>query len=670
MFNTLELVEEVWYTINGIKQIAYGYEYTADGQISEFRDYINDTVTVYTYLPSGRLASVVTYDFDYYGAQESLVNEVYYYNAQGQMSSTVRKLGSEMLYAEMQSTYLYNEDGSLSGSEMDIGNYTVDTDYTYDNYGRLTRRSNDYYLISNSSTGFYNEIAIEYAEKLYSTETCTKSEISKYTSNIGEEFSEYSYEYDESGNITKVTILKYSKNSYTNEISVHDSIEIEYVYDNLGQLIREDNGQTGYTYIYEYDKAGNITERCEYSYTTGSLSGLTPISTISYLYENSNWGDRLTSYNGSEITYDIIGNPLEYYNGYTFSWSCKLLTGAVILSDVYSFTYDDNGMRTSKTKDGVKTTYYLSGTTIVGEETNGNLTLYIYDDMGAPIGFRYHGSSYASGVWDTYWYEKNLHGDIVGIYNAGGTLLISYAYNAYGRATTSYHNGGAATTATKNPFKYRGYYYDQDLGLYYLQTRYYDPYVGRFISPDDVSYLGANGDLLSYNLYAYCSNNPVMYVDPTGEWKWLKNLAGSVADGYRKWKKESFIYNVILSNSKVELGFGIGMGGAIEIGSLELAAISRMDIVGFEMSGFDPQIGHFGKSAFSAGVEKFSIGGESNTYESFDGNKPEPETSSPEITLGVGSDFGFVFALRYGASVSLSGIYKSFVSYGKSHSWW
>ena len=82
---------------------------------------------------------------------------------------------------------------------------------------------------------------------------------------------------------------------------------------------------------------------------------------------------------------------------------------------------------------------------------------------------------------------------------------------------TSYHNGGANTTAVHNPFRYRGYYYDSDLNLYYLATRYYDPEVRRFVTMDDPSYLGANGDLVSYNLFAYCSNNPVMYVDPTGE---------------------------------------------------------------------------------------------------------------------------------------------------------
>ena len=84
--------------------------------------------------------------------------------------------------------------------------------------------------------------------------------------------------------------------------------------------------------------------------------------------------------------------------------------------------------------------------------------------------------------------------------------------NANGQETTS-----ESFIGNLNPFRYRGYYYDTDTGFYYLNSRYYDPQVKRFINADDISYLGANGDMQGFNLYAYCSNNPVMYVDPSGE---------------------------------------------------------------------------------------------------------------------------------------------------------
>ena len=212
----------------------------------------------------------------------------------------------------------------------------------------------------------------------------------------------------------------------------------------------------------------------------------------------------------------------------TFSWTGRSLTGATVGTNSYIFTYNDEGIRTSKTKNGVTTTYYLNGSAIVGEATNGNLILYVYDETGV-IGFRYHGSSYAQNAWDTYWFEKNLQGDIIAVYSSSGTKLITYKYDAWGNATVTYHNGGASTTAVNNPFRYRGYYYDSDLGLYYLNSRYYDSYTGRFINADSMM-SGVNGSLDGFNLYAYCFNNPVNMTDSSGNWpSWAIKLVAAVA---------------------------------------------------------------------------------------------------------------------------------------------
>ena len=119
-----------------------------------------------------------------------------------------------------------------------------------------------------------------------------------------------------------------------------------------------------------------------------------------------------------------------------------------------------------------------------------------------------------------YWYDKKLQGDIVGIRNSTGTLVAQYVYDAWGnhrQITDGSGNDVSADTshiANINPFRYRGYYYDVETGWYYLNARYYDPNVGRFLSPDVI--LGANGGLQGYNLFAYCNNNPVMFVDPSG----------------------------------------------------------------------------------------------------------------------------------------------------------
>ena len=201
-------------------------------------------------------------------------------------------------------------------------------------------------------------------------------------------------------------------------------------------------------------------------------------------------------------------------------------------SNTYAYTYNDEGIRTSKTVNGVTHTYHLSGSQIVAEEWGNNLLVYLYDAEGAPLGMQYRNTTYAANVFDTYWFEKNMQGDIVAVYNDAGTLLISYLYDAWGNVTTTYSNGGASTNAVYNPFKYRGYYHDSETGWYYLQSRYYNPNWGRFISADDSSVIAATPmGLTDKNLYAYCDNNPIMREDSEGNF-WLVSVAVGLATQY------------------------------------------------------------------------------------------------------------------------------------------
>ena len=136
-------------------------------------------------------------------------------------------------------------------------------------------------------------------------------------------------------------------------------------------------------------------------------------------------------------------------------------------------------------------------------------------ESGSPIGMQYRTTSYAANTFDTFYFEKNLQGDIIAVYNASGTKVLSYTYDAWGNHTVTWHNSsGTNLYAQYNPFRYRGYYYDTETGLYYLQSRYYNPAWGRFLNVDGLIY--SNAGLIGYNMYVYCGNEPVGGYDPTG----------------------------------------------------------------------------------------------------------------------------------------------------------
>ena len=175
------------------------------------------------------------------------------------------------------------------------------------------------------------------------------------------------------------------------------------------------------------------------------------------------------------------------------------------------FTYDINGQRQSKVekKNGTAvhtTKYYYDGTKLVGENKDGTIVWYDYDENGTPIGMRLNG--------DDYVFRRNLQGDITGIFDSTGTLVVEYTYgNSWGFGITV-SGSKAAEIGACNSLRYRGYYYDSESGLYYLNTRYYDPSICRFVNAD--GYVSTGPNSADLNMYAYCDNNPVNKFDPTG----------------------------------------------------------------------------------------------------------------------------------------------------------
>lgn len=171
--------------------------------------------------------------------------------------------------------------------------------------------------------------------------------------------------------------------------------------------------------------------------------------------------------------------------------------------------------------------YTLDGSKIIRETVTNNGTAsydlyYLYDKSGSVTGFIYNNTYY--------YFQKNLQGDVIRILDSLGAVVTEYTYDAWGNVLTV--TGSLASTVGRyNPFRYRGYYYDEETGFYYLQSRYYDPVVGRFLNADGI--IGANGGVLGYNMFAYCSNNPVCKIDTTG-YSWFNNIIDDVLSVVKK----------------------------------------------------------------------------------------------------------------------------------------
>ena len=274
----------------------------------------------------------------------------------------------------------------------------------------------------------------------------------------------------------------------------------------LNQLVRENDQKANRTYVYTYSN-GNITSKKEYAYTTGDLGALQ--DTITWNYVDSTWGDLLTGFDGTSITYDEIGNPITYGN-YTIDWNGRRLE-SINLNDteVLSYEYNIDGQRVSKTYEGVTTEYFYNGSILAGEKTGNNVIIYMYDNNGDIFGFTYNGTEY--------YYIKNAQNDVVAIADASGNVVVRYYYNAWGEIIDCVDNTTFELSSI-NPITYRSYYNDNVVGMdmYYLNSRYYMADWGRFLSADTTDILSVQSDLYDKNLFAYCDNNPVHRVDTTG----------------------------------------------------------------------------------------------------------------------------------------------------------
>lgn len=333
------------------------------------------------------------------------------------------------------------------------------------------------------------------------------------------------YTYDEKGNLT--TIRENGK------------LVARYTYDGMSRLVREDNVKLGKTITIAYDNAGNIVMRSEYAYSLAAADSLGESKDIHYGYAADGWRDRLMSFGESVCgSYDSLGNPW-LYRGKELVWTrgrCLATIGDV------NYVYNAEGARISKTVNGITTRFYYDGTTLLAQESD-NVRLYFNYGIDGIIGFTYNDGA-------EYFYKRNMLGDVIAILDGNGEEIVRYAYDAWGNHKTYVRDGSVFVEVTSgngvgtdgqnnffiskvNPIRYRSYYFDNETGLYYLLSRYYDPQVGRFINADDISCLMFS-DVNGLNLFVYCRNNPIAYVDNTGNkskkkwWQWVLGIAAVV----------------------------------------------------------------------------------------------------------------------------------------------
>ena len=293
---------------------------------------------------------------------------------------------------------------------------------------------------------------------------------------------------------------------------------IKYSYDNISQLIREENEVTGEVIDYSYDTGGNILSK------TVTKNGVSKV--YSYDYGDANWKDKLTAFDGQTISYDAIGNPLSMgTKGFTWEQGRKLASFTDTAKGIgANYKYDENGIRKSKyvveSNKSVTKEYITSNGEVVAEKVTTNL----YNSDNELTGTSTEVVSYTRGAdgklvsmtktdmstnnSTTYYYITNIQGDVEAIVDSDGNEVVRYSYDAYGRVT-GITGSLKDSLGEMNPFRYRSYYFDSESGFYYLQSRYYSPLMGRFINGDDR--LVDNG-----NMFAYCGNNPVINVDYRG----------------------------------------------------------------------------------------------------------------------------------------------------------
>ena len=469
----------------------YEYDYNAKGQVARVRDNLLNRTTQSEYDLANRPVRVKTSE----DTKHVYTGQVAYDNVYGNLSEFTEKVGENR--QEFGTKFGYDDENRPTLLTYSVGATTIgQSTTTIDKLNRTT-----FSTVKLGSKTFTSEY--HFAAGGYGTGSVTNlvASITQPGCNCG-------YGYDDNGNIASATL----NGKWTG-----------YTYDALGQLVQVNDhsdtrsGSNGTTWKYTYDLGGNILkkERFAYNDTTN------PLETVTYTYGDANWRDKLTAVNGSTIRYDAIGNPLND-GTWTYTWQNGRQLQKMQKSGVTAeFVYNADSLRVQKTVNGVVTKYTLHGKNVVHMTSGTDELHFFYDAQNRPAVVVYNGVPYA--------YVKSLQGDVIAILDAVGNVVVSYAYDAWG-APIGKSGALAETLGTVQPFRYRGYVYDEETGMYYLQIRFYSPVLSRFLTNDGEQTLCIDYECITdRNLKNYCGNNPVNRKDEGGDfWALIGAAVGAI----------------------------------------------------------------------------------------------------------------------------------------------
>ena len=580
-----EYVDDLFYSYdNYLESVAYAngqletHSYSGNSTTIEYKKNNSDTNSenyTYNYDSSNRLTSsnytqngteLLNYDYgDLDSTTQSTLNitgdltydalfTINYNDVYNRITSTSDKFTRNNVNTTYNVTYQYNNKGQIIYNKVDEYSSSV----TYDNFDRL-----------NKHVAKYNGSSVTDKSYVYDTYTVDEENVSTtYTTNRLKSITDNLY--------GKTVQSSYDSNGFVESIE-YNGKTYNYTYDEAGRLKTETID--GVTKEYTYDENNNIS-----SVHTGD-------NITSYNHETNG---RITSYIdnnnvANHFRYDAMGNPVMYKGASSTAvdnmvWTQgRKLESGTLNGNEFSYAYDMNGMRYKKNVNGKVTEYYLDGSKIIAEcYKEGVMTFlnyYIYDMTGI-AGMTYCG--------ETYYFEKNTLGDVIGIRKRDGFLVATYTYDAWGNILTK-----SGSMADINPFRYRGYYYDEETGFYYLQSRYYDPSTRMFINADNYEIVSTLAQTVGQlNMYAYCNNNPVMFTDESGHGIFLSTILGAVlgfisgglsySNGEFKWDWDAAVNGFITGTITGFLGGAIS--GALGALGSTLGKTTRMFIQGVSNS--------------------------------------------------------------------------------------